>query len=295
MEASAGKVLGISVMTCLQAVRAAGLETSSISDLCGRDDAHLQQLWVDWPRAASIFRELEVMVPADRLGHIGATWVKRHPTWRAAAQFAGGVEGWLDLFWKTSPTLHPVMEVRWSRHEDRLVLEAQLTPGLSPSRWWFSLLLEAGRHAPTIIGDQPLEVRNSSSSETHLTAVFSSPPRRSRPMRTRPTDIPLSTIFEGIRLLTQTTVLDSFRDGALPAGVTPVADGPVAVAAHFKLTPAEGRVLKELVEGLAPIEIASHLGLAVGTVRVHLRHVFAKTRTRGQRELLRLVEQWTIR
>ena len=89
------------------AVRAAGLETSGISDLCGRDDAHLQQLWVDWPRAASIFRELEVMVPADRLGHIGATWVKRHPTWRAAAQFAGGVEGWLDLFRATAAEVCP--------------------------------------------------------------------------------------------------------------------------------------------------------------------------------------------
>lgn len=291
-----GKVLGISVMTCLQAVRAAGIDTKPVAALAGPDDQHLQHLWVEWSRAADIFGQLAPLASGEDLERIAATWVKRHPTWRAASQFAAGVEGWLDLFWKTSPTLHPVMEVRWRKDHQRLHLDASLKPGLAPSRWWFSLLLEAGRHAPSLVGERPLQLISGTASDRHAVAVFSAPQPRARLGRVaKPTDIPLSTIFEGMRLLTQTSVLDHFRDGALPAGVTPVADGPVAVATHFKLTPAEARVLKELAEGLAPVEIAQHLGLAVGTVRVHLRSIFAKTRTGRQRELLRLVEQWTIR
>jgi DNA-binding CsgD family transcriptional regulator/PAS domain-containing protein len=58
----------------------------------------------------------------------------------------------------------------------------------------------------------------------------------------------------------------------------------------FDLTPAEATVTHALREHHDPLHVALELGLAISTVRSHLKHVFAKTGTDGQRELLRLVD-----
>jgi len=44
-----------------------------------------------------------------------------------------------------------------------------------------------------------------------------------------------------------------------------------------------------LAEGAALAEVARHLGMQVGTVRVHLRNIFAKTGTNRQAELVALL------
>jgi DNA-binding CsgD family transcriptional regulator len=58
----------------------------------------------------------------------------------------------------------------------------------------------------------------------------------------------------------------------------------------FELTPAEATVTLALREHHDPTHVALELGLAVSTVRSHLKHVFAKTNTGSQRALLRLVD-----
>ena len=64
---------------------------------------------------------------------------------------------------------------------------------------------------------------------------------------------------------------------------------PEAVGKEFQLTPAELRVLFAIVEvGGAP-EVAKVLGLSEPTVKTHLRHLFEKTGTRRQAELVKLV------
>ena len=52
------------------------------------------------------------------------------------------------------------------------------------------------------------------------------------------------------------------------------------------LTSAEQRVLARLVEGQSPRSVAASLRISVHTVRAHLAHIFAKTNSRNQRELL---------
>lgn len=54
----------------------------------------------------------------------------------------------------------------------------------------------------------------------------------------------------------------------------------------YDLTLAEARVLKGLLAGLAPKEIAAELRVGIATVRSHLSRVFQKTHTKNQRELL---------
>ena len=57
----------------------------------------------------------------------------------------------------------------------------------------------------------------------------------------------------------------------------------------FQLTPTEARVAAALTDGLTLVEVSRQLGLAVATARWHLRHVFAKTHTSRQPELVNLL------
>ncbi len=61
-----------------------------------------------------------------------------------------------------------------------------------------------------------------------------------------------------------------------------------AIAAVYDLSPAEIRVLKRLIAGRSPAEIADDLGSALPTVRTHLSNIFAKTGSTGQADLIRL-------
>lgn len=49
-----------------------------------------------------------------------------------------------------------------------------------------------------------------------------------------------------------------------------------------------------LGEGRSPAEVAEALGMAAGTARVHLRSVYSKTETTGQRELVARLKAWRL-
>lgn len=55
---------------------------------------------------------------------------------------------------------------------------------------------------------------------------------------------------------------------------------------YYELTRAETRVLKGLLAGRAPKDIATELRVGIATVRSHLSRIFQKTHTKSQRELL---------
>jgi len=64
---------------------------------------------------------------------------------------------------------------------------------------------------------------------------------------------------------------------------------PEAIAKEFQLTQAEIRVLFAVIELANVPEVAAMLGLSQETVKTHLRRLFAKTGTRRQAELVKLV------
>jgi DNA-binding NarL/FixJ family response regulator len=71
--------------------------------------------------------------------------------------------------------------------------------------------------------------------------------------------------------------------------------GPEAqLVALFGLTPAEARVACEVTRGRDPKYVADALCVMPSTVRTHLHHVFAKTGTRRQSDLMRLIAQITV-
>jgi DNA-binding CsgD family transcriptional regulator len=59
----------------------------------------------------------------------------------------------------------------------------------------------------------------------------------------------------------------------------------------FTLTPAEVRLVRELTGGRELAKVADSLGIRLGTARVHLSNVFAKTSTKSQPELAALLER----
>jgi DNA-binding CsgD family transcriptional regulator/PAS domain-containing protein len=56
----------------------------------------------------------------------------------------------------------------------------------------------------------------------------------------------------------------------------------------YKLTPAETRVMREILSGKTVVEAAAELGIAATTVRTHLNSIFAKTGVSRQSELIKL-------
>jgi DNA-binding CsgD family transcriptional regulator len=66
----------------------------------------------------------------------------------------------------------------------------------------------------------------------------------------------------------------------------------VTIASIFKLTPAEMRVLMMIIEVGGIPKVAAVLGVSEPTVRTHLAHVFAKTGTQRQVDLVKLVASY---
>ena len=64
---------------------------------------------------------------------------------------------------------------------------------------------------------------------------------------------------------------------------------PEAVGKEFGLTPAELRVLFAVIEVGAVAEVSHVLGISEATVKTHLQHLFDKTGTHRQAELVKLV------
>ena len=63
-----------------------------------------------------------------------------------------------------------------------------------------------------------------------------------------------------------------------------------AFARLYGLTGGELRVLLALAQGLGAKEAADILGISEPTVRTHLQHMFAKTGTSRQADLLRMLQ-----
>jgi DNA-binding CsgD family transcriptional regulator len=72
-----------------------------------------------------------------------------------------------------------------------------------------------------------------------------------------------------------------------PDRLPALASGPLRN--FYGLTAAEAAVAQHVVRGEGLREVATRLGLTVATVKTHLQHVFDKTGTRRQAELVRLL------
>lgn len=83
----------------------------------------------------------------------------------------------------------------------------------------------------------------------------------------------------------------AFGDGMVLAAISDLADGGCAtrktISLVFGLSEREAEFAEHFAAGMKVSDIAATMGVALNTARVHLRHVFIKTGTRGQIELAR--------
>jgi DNA-binding CsgD family transcriptional regulator/PAS domain-containing protein len=93
------------------------------------------------------------------------------------------------------------------------------------------------------------------------------------------------------------------RPGLAPSAVAAIFVAPAvsptpaprdALAALFDLTQAEARVFAQIAEGKTQAEIASALGIEGSTVKTHLLHIFAKTGTHRQADLVKLAASMAL-
>ena len=93
------------------------------------------------------------------------------------------------------------------------------------------------------------------------------------------------------------------RPGFAPSAVAAIFVAPAvspspapndALAALFDLTLAEAHVFAQIAEGKTQAEIARALDIEIGTVKTHLLHIFAKTGTHRQADLVRLAASMTL-
>lgn len=103
---------------------------------------------------------------------------------------------------------------------------------------------------------------------------------------THPGEEPPYTLFAA-PLPRQTWVFDETQAVAALFIDEPVPPRAVveAAAERYRLTPAERRVLSELLEGESTKAIAARLGLSPNTVRLHVEHLRDKTATHSRAEL----------
>ncbi len=69
---------------------------------------------------------------------------------------------------------------------------------------------------------------------------------------------------------------------------------PELVSRAYRLTPTELRVMLAIVEVGGVPEVAEALGVAEGTVRTHLKSLFAKTGARRQADLVKIVARYAV-
>jgi DNA-binding CsgD family transcriptional regulator/PAS domain-containing protein len=93
------------------------------------------------------------------------------------------------------------------------------------------------------------------------------------------------------------------RPGLAPSAVAAIFVAPAvsplparndALAVLFDLTVSEAHVFAQIAKGKTQAEIARALGIEIGTVKTHLLHIFAKTGTHRQADLVRLAASMAL-
>ena len=126
-----------------------------------------------------------------------------------------------------------------------------------------------------------------------LTSGFDDPGRSSdgllaihRPPPARPLSVlvaPISADRHGVPSLWPTAIVFVTDPGR------PSPASPDHLSALYGLTPTEAAVTLAIVDGAGVASVADRFKLSSATVRTHLHHIFAKTGTQRQAELVRLV------
>ncbi len=278
---------GISLLVLSNLAKEHGVEFTPPSGV-------LEQLTVPWPRALSVMDEIHDAMDEATREAVVREFVTSHPLIRALAPLTAGVNAWLSLFWTLSRGVTTPQAFAYEQTEQHHELRISMEH-VGPGNGYLQFTRLAAKYGPLAVGVAPMKELECDCTPMHLRVRFEAPLDVSSADRKQTASgIPLTTILTALELLGP-LASGVIRDGtlALP-GREEAFDEVARLSTDWKLTPTEARVTLSLAEGLSPKQVADELAVAVGTVRVHLKHVYAKTETSGQRELVTRVSSWRL-
>ena len=280
-----GRARGMDVERCLK-----GLSFTEAALRAG-------QATVPWEEAVRFWTGMRAQLSDAEVPQFAAQWSTTHPLMRIVGQLMASTNAWLDVFWKLSANMNAAIRLcTYELHADEHVLRAELHEGLTPCPVWFELTHHVACLAPLACGDAPLTTLSTEWDGTYVYSRFAAPPQKDLAERLeRASGVPLQSVFDSLVVFGD-AVGDLLHDGhfAFDPAVRAQVDEVATLAMAWGLTLTEARVALRLAEGAAPAEIATALGVAVGTVRVHLKSIYAKTDTAGQRELVSRLRAWRL-
>ncbi len=278
---------GISLLLLGKLAREHGVDVHELS-------AASESLIVPWPQALSIMDDVHDALDDAQREAVVREFVTSHPLIRAVAPLTAGLNAWLSLFWSLSRGVTGPDEFLYeqsSAHHEIRVSMARIGPG----HGFLQFTRLAAKYVPLAVGGPPLKELEWRCTPLKMEARFEAPIDISSAERAdKASGIPISAIFSALELLGPMAP-DAIRDGTLAfPGRQEAFDEVARLSTDWKLTPTEARVTLSLAEGRSPKAVADELNITVGTVRVHLKQVYAKTETAGQRELVSRVSSWRL-
>ncbi len=296
-------VAGLTVLGAIRAGRHCGVDVPGLLDGFPFAETDLVQgrPWVLWSDAATLFERMARAVEHEPtlVDAIARRELETHPIHRMLSPLVADPNDWLESFWRIEGALRPCVTIAYRIGSLDHILEVRLASRNEsrPAPTWFRMLHAYAQQATRPLGASPLEVVDVALGPTSLRARYKPAAEiPSAERRMRASRIPLPSLLGTVATLG--AGLDpNLVDGHLEADPTAPIDRtePDLLASEWFITPTEARVALALASGAKPAEIASSLGIALSTVRVHLKRVYAKVDARGQRELVDRVARWRLR
>lgn len=282
----------VSALVLLRAARRRGLDLTPA--LQGLTEQDLERtLTMPWPIALKLCDEAERHLDETGQHAVIRDYLATHPLIRAIAPFMASPTAFLDILWRgsigVSMPLASTYDMTGRFHELATTLDEL---GLE-STGFTTLTGLVAIYATEVVGAPALEMIEWESSATRLRVRLTPPLDLSSPeRRLNASNASIGVILESLQLM-GSAALGAVNDGRLVfPGREATVQELLRLAGDWKVTPTEARVALALADGRSPSDVAKELSIAVATVRVHLKHLYAKTDTAGQRELIAHVAAW---
>lgn len=281
----------VCVLTFLRLARQLGVELGDSLGNLTEAELETGRLTVPWSDTLTFFDILVARLNEDQQHEMVRQYMTTMPFFRAVTPFMASVTSFLTLVWRGSrgvtQTLDSRYEVRPTEHElfinfDELGLDAEGILHIS------GLIAIYG---PLAMGAPSLTPLSWECTARRLHMRLSAPIELSSEKRRGvATNATVTSILQTLEMLGPAAP-GALRDGHL---ILPnqAAHDVLELVEAWGVTPTEARVALALAEGRSPSEVGIELNITVATVRVHLKHLYAKTDTSNQRELVERLRAW---
>lgn len=281
----------VSALVLLTAARRRGLDLRLGSGLTA--EALERTLTIPWPVALELCDEVERTLDAAEQRAFIREFLAHHPLITAIAPFMAGPSAFLGTLWRGSFGVTMPLASSYEMSPEHHELTTSLDELGRDSRGLTHLTGLVAIYASEVVGAPPLEVLDWECTPRRLRVRLRAPLEVvSAERHTAASHASIGMILQSLQLLGP-VAREAFDEGSLllPGREATVHEA-LQLGAEWSLTPTEARVSLALGEGRSPREIAEELSVSVDTVRVHLKHVYAKTETANQRELAARVTSW---